>query len=291
MKLYEKFNPEKPVIEQPKVSKTVVMNFASTIKDAGRNYRKEDGDRVPFIFIVIISGGEKREKDYFSKISDQNKFKQIKIEFIADPAKLNPLGLFETAKYKQEHYQTSQETEPDKIFIVSDVDHFYDELLKIKDDCTKADIYLIISNSCFEVWLYFGKFNGKPTDFVIPENNLEISQSFKAYLGKKVKGGVNPQKAIFDIKVAIQNAKKNYEEDSNGVPKLFSTNMFCLAESILPFIDADIEQMTFENIETKNKYKRERLEKIAERLAKQTTKKEAKELANILKEEYGIKYL
>lgn len=105
---------------------------------------------------------------------------------------------------------------------------------------------MIVSNPCFEIWLYFGKFANKPNDFIIPENSLKISQCFKRYLGNKVHGGVNPKHAIFDINRAMQNAKKLYEEDENGLPSIFSTNMYQLSESILPLIKDELDNLSTE---------------------------------------------
>lgn len=248
MRSYAKSNPEKDTIPRPE--KTVVEKIeplSEKIEDAGKNYKKEDGTLQPKSFFVIVSGGEVRERNYFQKISKQDNFGRIKIEFIADPKRLNPDGLLEIAKYKQEHYKTSQESTPDKIFIVSDIDHFYNDLVRISHECKEKDILLIISNPCFEIWLYYGKIPNKPTDFIIPEDHLKISKSFKTYLGKKVKGGVDPQKAIFDVREAIYNAKKNYEEDEKGIPKLFSTNMFVMVEEFLPLIKNELRKLIAQN--------------------------------------------
>jgi len=248
MRMYEKSNPEiKAFLPQQKNVKEELTSFDKPIKDAGINYKKEDSFLLPKSFFVIISGGEVRERNYFKIILNQDKFGRIKIEFISDPKQLNPDGLLETALFKKEHYKTSQENSPDLIFIVSDMDHFYNDIVRIKSECVKANISLIISNSCFEIWLYYGRFEIKPTDFIIPEDNLKISKAFKTYLGNKVKGGVNPVEAIFDILVAIKNAKNNYEEDAYSIPKLFSTNMFVLAEKILPLIDSELKKLFEEN--------------------------------------------
>ena len=51
---------------------------------------------------------------------------------------------------------------------------------------------------------------------------------------------MNPKKALFDIKSAIDHAEKHYEKDDNGIPKLFSTNMFVLASQLLPLIDEEL---------------------------------------------------
>ena len=223
------------------------VSIEEQIKDAGNDYKKKEGVLSPKSFFVIISGGEKRERQYFQLVSNIDNFGRIKIQFLVDPKQLYPDGLLETAISKQGRYKTSQEDAPDKFFIVSDVDHFYNDLVRIKSKCEKIDISLIINNSCFEIWLYYGKFANKPTDFDIPVDKLKISQSFKTYLDRKVKGGVNPIYAIFDIFVAIDNARNNYEEDTNRKPKLFSSNMFLLAEEILPFIDNELMKRIEEN--------------------------------------------
>ncbi|MDR1199542.1 MAG: RloB family protein [Prevotellaceae bacterium] len=154
MRSYEKSNPEKPVAE-PRRQKTAVgeHTVSVSIKDAGQNYRKEEGRALPKSFFIIVSGGERTERNYLKIISNHDRFQRIKIEFIPDPGKGNPDSLFEVAIHRQEHYQSSQEEEPDKIYIVSDVDHFINELLRIKPECEKLNINLTISNSCFEVWL------------------------------------------------------------------------------------------------------------------------------------------
>ena len=255
MRKYTKSNPEKEAFSQPKKNdKRKAVSLSVTIKDAGKNYRKAEGILPPISFIVIISGGEVREKNYFRTISNQDKFRRIKIEFIADPQRLNPDGLLELARYKQERYKTSQESVPDSIFIISDVDHFYNDLVRINPECKKENISLIVSNPCFEIWLYYGKFDSKPEDFDIPKNPLKTSKLFKNYLGRKVKGGVNPTHAIFDITKAIQNAKKKIEKDDNNIPKLFSTDMFLLAEEILPLIDSELKKLNAENKLNKTSY-------------------------------------
>jgi hypothetical protein len=156
--------------------------------------------------------------------------------------------LLETAIYKQEHYKTSQENEPDKIYIVSDVDHFMSELLEIKPDCEKLDIPLIINNSCFEIWLYCACFE-QIVGFTVPENKSQISKSFRRWMPSNI----NPIKAILSVEQNIKNAKIHYAEDENGIPKLFSTNMFVLAERILPLIDSELKKLIAENEQRKSK--------------------------------------
>ena len=233
MRKYTKEAPEKePSFSSSQKQKSVASDDFIESKALSKGYSKAEGWRIPKTFYVLISGGEKREKDYFKMLLSGDKFKRIKLSFEVDAKRLYPEGLLEIAIDKKEYYATSsQEDAPD---------HFYNDLVRIQPLCSKEHINLIMSNPCFEIWLYYGKEKNPPKDFVIPTDRLKIPQTFKTYLGTKVKGGVNPKKALYDIKSAIDHAKKHYEKDDKGIPKLFSTNMFVLASELLPLIDEEL---------------------------------------------------
>lgn len=246
-----KGNPERDMLPQHEknivVSETVpLQQISDTIH---LTYRKPSKEILPKSFFVIISGGEVRKKKYFKIISNQDIFQRIKIEFIADPDKLSPKGMFEIALIKKEHYLSSMDTnteKPDKIFLVSDVDHFMPELLEIKTKCTLEHLHLIISNPCFEVWLYYAHRSDIP-NFPIPEKKETISQKFKTWLPTAIKSGINPTTSVFNILENIKNAKANYKEDTTGIPELFSTNMFVLAEELFPLIEPELNRLSEEN--------------------------------------------
>ena len=169
--------------------------------------------------------------------------------------------MLELAQYKKNRFKSSKHTddEPDKIYLISDVDHFMTELLRIKPTCDSEKFKLIISNSCFEVWLYYAYHDVIP-NFLIPSDYLKISSKFKGWLPCVIRGGLNPEKAILDIYQNIENAKKNYMEDANGIPELFSTNMFELAQDLLPLIEPELTNMIDENQRIEAEY-RERKKK------------------------------
>lgn len=241
MRKYTKEAPQKePSVSSSQKQKSMVSDDFIESKALSEDYSKAEGWRVPKTFYVLISGGEKREKDYFKMLLLSDKFKRIKLSFEVDVKRLYPEGLLQIALDKKEYYASSQEDAPDHFFIISDIDHFYNDLVRIQPQCVREDINLIMSNPCFEIWLYYGKEKNPPKDFVIPTEQLKISQAFKTYLGTKVRGGVNPKKALYDIKSAIDHAKKHYEKDDKGIPKLFSTNMFVLASQLLPLIDEEL---------------------------------------------------
>lgn len=143
---------------------------------------------------------------------------------------------------KDEYDLTAGEETPDTYFLVTDVDHFYSVIQRSKPDYDKEGIRMIVSNPCFEVWLYYSKRDDKFEGFVVPENHLKLSREVKRFLNERIPGGCNPKKAIFDIKANIVNARKNYGEDENGIPVLFATNMFLLAEDVLPYVEDEIEK-------------------------------------------------
>lgn len=242
---YSKGNPEKGLLPQQR--KKTVQVEVQRVPDNNiqiEGYQKTSLEEMPKAFFVIISGGEVREKDYIKVISTHDRFKRIKIEFIADPLKLSPDGMLELAKFKKAHYKTSHnvDAEPDKIYLVSDVDHFLNDLLRIRPKCEREDFKLIISNPCFEVWLYYAYKKTKP-DFPVPQNPLKISSNLKRWLGEEIKGGIQPNKAIFNIETNIENAKNNYSEDEKGIPIFFSTNMYLLATDLLPLIKPELSNM------------------------------------------------
>lgn len=223
-------------------------------------YTKTEGVLSPALFI-IVSGGEKRERDYFMLISDMTTFPRIDIKFVANVAGtpeggLSPDKMYEEAVRLKADYDEGRPADiEDRMFLLSDVDHFVVELQRIKPFCEKDGMELIVSNPCFELWLYYGKYSEEPLDFGIPDDKLKISSCFKTYLGNKVTGGVNPTKAIFDVDTAIYNAGMNYEIDDKGIPVLFSTSMFMLAKELKPLIDPELTEMKKANEERASRYK------------------------------------
>ena len=64
-----------------------------------------------------------------------------------------------------------------------------------------------------------------------------------------------PEKAILSIYPNIENAKKNYNEDENGIPMLFSTNMYLLAEALLLLIEPELTNIIEENKRIEEKFR------------------------------------
>ena len=209
---------------------------AFTQSNLSEEYQKTDGKLDPSLF-VIVSGGEEREKDYFMFFQNKTThFPRIEIEFISEDATgITGLDVNNLVKRALEIKKLKEESKGDDILdsinLVTDVDHFYSQIKNNISICEEENLNLVISNPCFEVWLYYTYFSDKP-DYNLPDNPLKISSGFKTYLGEKVKGGVNPHKDALEIEKAIKHSENNYEEDEHQIPKLFSTQMHLLASKL-----------------------------------------------------------
>ncbi len=235
------------------VSKLTAINLSD-------DYTKKDGYLIPALFI-IVSGGEEREKKYFNFFKNKNyNFPRIIIQFVSTNS--NGIGGLDVDKLVEEALRIKKEKEEskgtdvtDSINLVTDVDHFYSQLERNIPKCIENDFNLIISNPCFEIWLYYSYYSQIP-DFNIPIDNLKISSAFKTYLGNKHKGGVDPRKAPLEIETAIANSSKNYFEDKNKIPKIFSTQMHYLAEKLFYLTRDEIESILSEQEKLKQKSKK-----------------------------------
>lgn len=212
------------------------------IPEASDGYLKTEKNLDTSLFI-IVSGGEKREKGYFNILkSDLNTyFPRIDIRFFSKKKQgLDPKQMLEKAKEVKN--ELHEPIESDKFYLVSDVDHFRDKLLAIIPECEQFNFRLIISNYCFEVWLYYSCFDCKPTDFVKPSQLDQCSSVCKNYVHNKYGKGIASGRAFLYIEEAIVNSEKNYTEDEDGIPSEFSSQMHILAKEILPLIKEELPE-------------------------------------------------
>ena len=231
--------------------------------DLTTKYLKGDEFASPKSFIIIVSGGQSREPDYFSIIERNSEiFDRIKLSIITEDSynKNHEPRLFEVAKKKVAYYKTSESKDnPDEFYIISDVDVvFYPHLINNLPFCRSENIKLIISNPCFEVWLYYSQCDDKFDGFIEPLDQTKLSQEVKKWNSTLNNGGgINTKKAIFNLEQNIKNAKKNYTVDSNGIPTKFATNMFVLGEDIYPIIKDGLEYIIKKNQERAALYKKQ----------------------------------
>ena len=237
---YQKGNPEKEpleVVADNKLTTIAYNDIALSVPQSA--YIKPEATLQPKAYIIVFSGGTEREKNYFYLIKrNPSLYTDIKVDFFAEPnfeKGGKPLiTSFAVAKVK-EYRESASVDNPDSFWLLTDVDHFEQFLTEMRSECDENGIQLIISNSCFEVWLYYAEKANKCIGFDIPDDKNKISSAFKTWADTQVRGGLKPRKAILMIEQNIANAKANYSEE-NGFPTLFSTQMFQLAEKMLPYV-------------------------------------------------------
>lgn len=205
-------------------------------------YEKADGT-LSASLIVVISGGTVREKNFFRAIKPPH-FRYTKIIFKSkDNQGWSPLQMEAfwneckaTKTIEDQDGQNVGIADIDNVFLVTDVDSFEDQLKTVlgrKDDTDGSQ--WIISNPCFEIWLYYCHRNDPEHDLADIRNDVEHKRSshLKTLNGQLVEGGMNPTISIYGIKEGISRSLQHYAEDENGIPVLFATQMHLLAQCLI----------------------------------------------------------
>ncbi len=206
------------------------------------NYQKGDSFREPSL-IFIISGGEKREKDFLKELIIGKKSSVLRVLFLSeDKQGLLPFQMQEQwQKIRKEGKfiiddQTYYLEKIDEVFLLTDVDEFHDQLQKILSSKAMDDAgRWIISNPCFEIWLYYCYKNDPDGDLACVRlfSPDKLSKELKRRCNEIVKGGLNGIKAFGYINNGIKNSKEHYAVDDNGIPVLFATQMHEMAQCII----------------------------------------------------------
>ena len=97
---------------------------------------------------------------------------------------------------------------------------------------------VVQSNPCFEIWLYYHFYNEAPK-----QTDIEVHPSFKAFVSSAISGGFDFQTDPVRVETAVENAKVNFRQDANGKLELFSTDVYELAEVIIPFVRQHLDRL------------------------------------------------
>lgn len=205
-------------------------------------YSKSDGT-LPYDLVFVISGGTTRERDFLKVLINGKGLSSLRVVFISKEGQgLHPVQMQEKWKHIrasgiiETDIQNFQLDEMDKVFLLTDVDEFYDQLVGILSEKSDGDNgQWVISNPCFEMWLYYCYMNNPVEDLAILKElpPAERSQKLK-YLGNiLVSGGMNPMRAFEQIHDGIRNSESHYALDENGITILFATQMHIMAKYLL----------------------------------------------------------
>jgi len=173
----------------------------------------------------------------------------IKIHQIEQHDNTTPGGLLDTAtSYFKGSDDHSERTllENDEVWLVFDRDPDKrdsrgSQIETVKDHCNQqTNWFMALSNPCFEVWLYYHISEEIP-DF--PE--MQSSSGWKDFLDKTFPGGFDSRHHPVYIETALNNAESVFKKDENGDPAICHTQMFHLAESIVPILKKKLSRALF----------------------------------------------
>lgn len=216
-------------------------------------YEKNEGV-FSYDIVYVISGGEHKEKVFLRELINRKNIHSLRVIFESKTNQgLQPYQMQELWKRIEvsreicvdgENYQLD---DVDRVFLLSDVDEFYEQLIQIEGK-NEPEYQWIISNPCFEMWLYYCFRDSPQRDLAIiePLPVSQRSQKMKRLCKDLIDGGMRPEKAFEQMEKGIENSERYYEEDDNGIPVLYATQMHKMAQHLLERMNRnDKEYATF----------------------------------------------
>ncbi|MCL2849226.1 MAG: RloB family protein [Micrococcales bacterium] len=121
-----------------------------------RSTRRAVGTRTPHARVAIVVGGTVTEPRYFNEVKGW--FPKVNLTVVAHGRHPEDLVararklVSDDAAQAQDH--KDRDNRLDRVYVVTDVDDFTPQLLRLRSDPRALDgVDLVISNPCFEVWL------------------------------------------------------------------------------------------------------------------------------------------
>jgi hypothetical protein len=199
--------------------------------------------------IYIFCEGKDREYRYFYYFREMDSRINIEIYKLNSHEDNSPQGLFKIAINSIVEDENNPNPkyafqENDEVWIVLDTDKDKDDSRKAqiefirKNIIDKKDWFIVESNPCFEVWLYYHFY---PT--IEKFEGIEKSKNWKSYVDANIKGGFDPRKHPIYIERATINAENNFKIDENSKLNIGTTEIFKLSKSILTIIKSKIKEV------------------------------------------------
>ena len=216
--------------------------------DVPSMYSKSDGT-LPYELVFVISGGAKRERDFLKVLIKGTGLSSLRVIFLSKEGQgLHPDQMQErwkdirTSGIVDTDMQKFQLDVMDKVFLLTDVDEFYDKLVDILREKAEDDNgEWVISNPCFEIWLYYCYLNNPEEDLaVLKELSLaKRSQTMKSLGDALIPGGLNSIRAFEQMYDGIKNSSSRYALDENSIPLLFATQMHLMARYLVDTLNSN----------------------------------------------------
>ncbi|KQT20885.1 hypothetical protein ASG31_17035 [Chryseobacterium sp. Leaf404] len=205
-----------------------------------RGYKRETQNNLlrDYKLFAIACEGGKREPQYFRLFEFLST--RIKVDIIEEKIQDEELlQKFETKSAPKwvldravKYIEQEGLIDEDELWFVMDIDRWsLKQIREMINYCLDKPIWnIVLSNPCFEVWLFLHK----KENF----NNSKSNQcnEFKEEISSFDSEGYNPLNFITLIKDAVINAKALDTNPVNEIPSLKETKVYKLAESILKFV-------------------------------------------------------
>ena len=227
-------------------------------------YKKPDGKRSAAL-IFVISGGEVRERDFLKELIQRKRPHSLGVVFFSkekqglQPNQMHDHWLkMQKEKILEVEDQKYSLLSADKVYLLTDVDEYYEQLVGIVGKQSEEDSgQWIISNPCFEIWLYYCFADNPCKDLSVLEtlDTKERSKELKRLGNKVVNGGLDPRKAFEKMKEGIEHSSEHYKEDENSIPCLFSTQMHIMARFMVETMNNNANE--YDELLKENARKRE----------------------------------
>lgn len=201
-----------------------------------RGYKREDSRKVRDykLFAIACEGGV-REPAYFQLFEHMSE--RIKVDIIEDIVRNKELPETKSApKWVLDRAVKYIEKEglidEDELWFVMDIDKWKeDQLRNIANYCKDyPNWHIVLSNPCFEVWLYLHK-RTSLSDL----DNISC-KALKRTIATFDSKGYHPYEFIPDLPDAIKNAKSIDKNTSHFLPKENTTKVYQLGEALLQVI-------------------------------------------------------
>lgn len=206
--------------------------------------------------LYLFCEGEGTEPDYFAFFKDLSS--NLEIITLPPESGTDPLKLMELAKSKlleDDSRYIMDYLSNDSVWFVIDTDTWEREgkITPLREFCaanntafpekfTEVKPYsawnVVQSNPCFEIWLYYHFYKDAPQ----PEA-IEVHPTFKAFVSSAISGGFDFQTDPVKVETAIENAKANFKRGEDGNLEFFSTEVYDLAEVIIPFVRQHLDRL------------------------------------------------
>ena len=211
-----------------------------------KSHEKGKAVLVPAI-VYVLSGGTTREKVYFRALKNDKILSScVQVLFQSKEGQgLQPFQMDEIWQQGRKREKITVEGKKywlsniDKVFLVTDVDEFESQLVRILSHKTTDDYgQWIISNPCIEIWLYYCYEKELAPELLKLRyvSRARRSQRLKQLNNDLIEGGVDPRKAFDNTPAGIANSKGHYRTGHYGIPKILATSFHLMMEQIQEFI-------------------------------------------------------